>query len=404
MYNTILTTKQLIELFKTFKFTRVPQELHIHHTWKPTFHSFNVTKERRGLPGAYNTLNDSMRNSHIKTFGTNEIAQHLTLFPDGMWAVGRDWNRNPISISGRNLLGFAIEMIGNFDIEGLRTSSVNVLGYDTFEGSETQKAIYEFVKFFNAFYGYDPNVATVFHTEHSTKTCPGNSITKQKFMEDIYPPLKRDPDVLNMFEVVNTPTLNVRDKAGTTGTKIITSLREGDIITSTQVQRVGSIDWHLCKQGWVSGFYLKPHIPVPPYSERFIINIATLNIRDIAGVTGSKIVGNYTLNTVIKATDKTQVGNTMWYKTEKGWISGAYLISYLEPEKQEVVSFENVTKGDRGDTVVQVQHHLIRHGQPIVPDGRFGPATELAVKTFQRLNHITQTGIVDLTTWDLLKK
>lgn len=61
--------------------------------------------------------------------------------------------------------------------------------------------------------------------------------------------------------------------------------------------------------------------------------------------------------------------------------------------------------GDSGEKVRQMQRQLnvISNGYPLIPkiaeDGVFGPATEEAVKTFQRIFGLTQDGIVGFRTW-----
>lgn len=62
-------------------------------------------------------------------------------------------------------------------------------------------------------------------------------------------------------------------------------------------------------------------------------------------------------------------------------------------------------QGDSGEKVRQMQHQLnvISNGYPMIPkiaeDGVFGPATEEAVKTFQRIFGLPQDGIVGFRTW-----
>ena len=61
--------------------------------------------------------------------------------------------------------------------------------------------------------------------------------------------------------------------------------------------------------------------------------------------------------------------------------------------------------GDSGDKVRQMQAQLnvISDAYPLIPkiaeDGIFGPATEEAVKTFQKIFKLTQDGIVGFRTW-----
>lgn len=65
----------------------------------------------------------------------------------------------------------------------------------------------------------------------------------------------------------------------------------------------------------------------------------------------------------------------------------------------------NLTIGSSGDKVRQMQQQLTRIAQnyPAIPmlvaDGIFGPLTADAVRTFQRIFALPQTGIVDFATW-----
>lgn len=65
----------------------------------------------------------------------------------------------------------------------------------------------------------------------------------------------------------------------------------------------------------------------------------------------------------------------------------------------------NLTVGSAGEKVRQMQQQLNRIAQnyPAIPkiavDGVFGPATQQAVKTFQGVFNLPQTGVVDFPTW-----
>lgn len=66
---------------------------------------------------------------------------------------------------------------------------------------------------------------------------------------------------------------------------------------------------------------------------------------------------------------------------------------------------ENLTIGSTGQKVMQMQEQLNRIRENynaipyLIPDGIYGEATANAVRTFQRLFNLPQTGIVDFTTW-----
>lgn len=65
----------------------------------------------------------------------------------------------------------------------------------------------------------------------------------------------------------------------------------------------------------------------------------------------------------------------------------------------------NLSRGSRSDKVRQMQEQLNRISQnyPLIPkvsvDGVYGPGTEEAVKVFQKVFGLPQTGVVDFPTW-----
>lgn len=66
------------------------------------------------------------------------------------------------------------------------------------------------------------------------------------------------------------------------------------------------------------------------------------------------------------------------------------------------VSWPIVSRGAVGERVVTIQYLLDQRGWRLAVDGRFGPATQAAVLTFQRRNKIVGTGIVGNITWPKL--
>lgn len=60
--------------------------------------------------------------------------------------------------------------------------------------------------------------------------------------------------------------------------------------------------------------------------------------------------------------------------------------------------------GSAGTDVVQLQQHLNAAGAHLVVDGKFGPKTEEAVLSFQRVRGLAQDGIVGPKTWASLLK
>ena len=65
----------------------------------------------------------------------------------------------------------------------------------------------------------------------------------------------------------------------------------------------------------------------------------------------------------------------------------------------------DLTIGSSGEKVLQMQNQLnrIARSYPALPtitaDGIYGPSTAEAVRTFQRIFNLPQTGITDYATW-----
>ena len=186
-----LTIDELLKELDKYNHT----ELHVHHTYIPNHSHFKGNNHVR--------LQDGMRNFHVNTNGWNDIAQHVTLFPDGTFLTGRNFASQPVSIKGKNGSGgkypFAVEMIGNFDI-----------GNDTFEGKQKESML-KLAKYFD-----DKKNYVRFHRENASKTCPGTGIDKGVFM-------KEAREIGKVKMVSNKP---VNDYAGTFAEKEIELLKE----------------------------------------------------------------------------------------------------------------------------------------------------------------------------------
>jgi len=153
----VMTTEELIDYCIEFNWTRKPKELQIHHTFIPNFDDFNGHNHQ--------SLQKGMKNYHVNTNGWADIGQHLTLAPDGKWVMGRSFNKSPVSVSGRNYLGFAIEMIGNFD-----------KGNDEFTNGQ-RESLFDFMNYMMDSF----RIGYIFHRDHSYKTCPGSGIDRKEF-------------------------------------------------------------------------------------------------------------------------------------------------------------------------------------------------------------------------------
>ena len=86
------------------------------------------------------------------------------------------------------------------------------------------------------------------------------------------------------------------------------------------------------------------------------------------------------------------VDNALWMALEQA------------PVKEEAFSFK---KGDKSPKIKELQQLLIEKGYlaaDTVLSENFGPKTEVAVKLFQKVNNMTETGIVNNTLFDMIKK
>ena len=70
------------------------------------------------------------------------------------------------------------------------------------------------------------------------------------------------------------------------------------------------------------------------------------------------------------------------------------------PGAVPILPWATIRRGDRGASVVAVQQALIERGYALIggADGVFGSATETLVRTFQKANGLTVTGVVDAAT------
>lgn len=91
-------------------FTRVISVIQQHHTYEPSYNDFNGKN--------YFELAEGMDNYHENNKKYNDIAQNITLYPDGMIMICRPFNVAPAGILGANKNGLCIENIGNFDVGG----------------------------------------------------------------------------------------------------------------------------------------------------------------------------------------------------------------------------------------------------------------------------------------------
>lgn len=145
------------------KITRIQ----LHHTFSPSYKDFSGEN--------HDALQNGMKNYHVNTCGYSDIAQHFTVFPDGIIMTGRNLDVVPAGIKGANTGAICIECVGNFDSDVMAESQKN--------------AIVELLKVLLNKFNLDADKNITYHCwwsadgrelgdfvkNHSCKTCPGTN-------------------------------------------------------------------------------------------------------------------------------------------------------------------------------------------------------------------------------------
>jgi hypothetical protein len=159
-----LSREEFLDLLRRFRFTRKIDAVHMHHTFIPRKTQF------RGV----GTI-EAMERDHRQR-GFSDIAQHITIAPDGTVWTGRSWNQAPASATGHNgnsVSGpFMFETVGDFD-----------RGEEVLGGDQKETVLATIVAIQKQF-GLSPE-SLRFHNQMSSKTCPGSAIDYDDFLEEV---------------------------------------------------------------------------------------------------------------------------------------------------------------------------------------------------------------------------
>ncbi len=160
-----LTLPQFRDMLSRFPFSRAVSVVHMHHTWRPN------RAQYKGLASI-----DAMHEFHTKERGFSDIAQHITIAPDGTIWTGRNWNKAPASATGHNGSEqsgpFMFEMIGDFDI-----------GQDPFDNPQ-RSTVLEVIAAIQGRFRLPPE-ALRFHRQMAQKSCPGTGIDLDEVIEAV---------------------------------------------------------------------------------------------------------------------------------------------------------------------------------------------------------------------------
>jgi hypothetical protein len=161
-----LTLDEFADLLQQYPWKRRITEIHVHHTWRPNHADFFSRPPVQTIEGMYRY--------HTTQAGFSDIAQHITIDPEGDIWTGRSWNDPPASARGfngnANAGPFMFEMIGDFDHER-----------DRWDGRQRDAAI-EVIALVQKLWSLPPE-AFRFHHEMNPKSCPGSSLVKQNVLD-----------------------------------------------------------------------------------------------------------------------------------------------------------------------------------------------------------------------------
>jgi hypothetical protein len=151
---------------EAFDWRRRVTAVDMHHTWRPNHAQWQGRKSMEG-----------MYTFHTRDNGWSDIAQHVTIAPDGTIWSGRDWNKSPASsarYNGNASAGpFMFETVGNFD-----------KGFDKLEGEQLETVLFVITTIQKKF--RLPPTSLRFHRQlGSPKTCPGSAIDYDLFVKAV---------------------------------------------------------------------------------------------------------------------------------------------------------------------------------------------------------------------------
>jgi N-acetylmuramoyl-L-alanine amidase len=160
----MLTAAEFTTAVASFAWQRRIWRVDMHHTFHPDHARWREIGSAACCAG--------MRRYHVEERKFDDIAQHVSIAPDGLIWLGRDWNLTPASVGyGMNGGVFMFEMIGNFDC-----------GHDVLEGAQLASTLSVIDTVQRQF--MLPIQALLFHREvpQTNKTCPGTGVRKSHIL------------------------------------------------------------------------------------------------------------------------------------------------------------------------------------------------------------------------------
>lgn len=161
------TAAEFVATLAAFPWARRIWRVDMHHTFQPDHARW------RAIGSA--ACQDGMCRYHVQDRGFDDIAQHVSIMPDGSIWSGRDWNWTPASVGyGMNRGVFMFEAVGNFDV-----------GNDTLEGAQLSSVL-TVIRSVQIRFGL-PAHALLFHRDvpQTEKSCPGSGVAKAEILAGV---------------------------------------------------------------------------------------------------------------------------------------------------------------------------------------------------------------------------
>ncbi|WP_053216042.1 peptidoglycan recognition protein family protein [Guptibacillus hwajinpoensis] len=329
----IITADQVIEMLKGRKYSRAQ----VHHTWKPNHSDFNGKN--------HIALQDSMYRYHVNVRGWDNIGQHLTLMPDGLFVTGRPFWSMPAGIKGYNTGAFMIEHLANFDN-----------GHDKLNGAQLNSSlkVYQYLV-------KECGAEIMFHNEHAAKSCPGTGVNRDDFIYSVlaYTPNQVEP------KVILHPT---QEKVKSGVVEFVLGVGDaGEQVRDLQ-NKLKSLKYDIGKYGADGKFGRDTKAAVEKFQQDHGL------VKD--GLAGPNTFAE--LKEVIAAEKYTKA------KT----VSSSAVVTYPG---------HLIKNGSRGKDVERIQRAV-----GVRVDGIYGPNTASEVRNYQERHGLSVDGIVGPNTWNTL--
>ena len=341
-------TKMSVNEFKTwikkqgnYNYTGIQ----IHHTAAPSYENFY---KANGTHEDELTRQNNMKSYHVNTNGWDDIAQHFTIFPNGVVVTGRPLSKTTaIGIKGWNTNKICIEIYGNFD-----------KGKDVMTNEQKQAVIAVYGELCKKF-GITPSISTIrchawftaggtylgdYNAGRSAKTCPGTNFmgfgNSKEAIEKNFIPLVKNyingssssiPTTIpttvstNYVVKVTSDTLNVRKGPGVSY-GISGELGKGEAYTIVETQN----GWGKLKSGvgWINLSYTQKvsnstTASATVETNQYLVKVTAnnLNVRKGPGA-------SYDISGTVKKGDVFTITETKngWGKLKSGlgWVSLGY--------------------------------------------------------------------------------